>query len=87
MRRVSGRVGTSDLAGGTGVEREAELARMLGGTDGATARAHARDLLGDRGRRSARPRAPLAPARRLSLTLGPAPIPSLDAVLPHLGRR
>ena len=43
-RRGSAR---SDLRrSSTGVDREAELARMLGGTDGATARAHARDLLG-----------------------------------------
>jgi DNA repair protein RecN (Recombination protein N) len=42
---TSGRVGTSDVRVVTGRDREAELARMLGGTDGATARAHARDLL------------------------------------------
>jgi DNA repair protein RecN (Recombination protein N) len=45
----AGRVGTSDLRLVTGADREAELARMLGGTDGATARAHARDLLGTAG--------------------------------------
>jgi len=43
---TGGRVGTSDLRQVTGRERESELARMLGGTDGAAARAHARDLLG-----------------------------------------
>jgi DNA repair protein RecN (Recombination protein N) len=42
---TSGRVGTSDVRVVAGRDREAELARMLGGTDGATARAHARDLL------------------------------------------
>ncbi len=52
----SGRIGTSDLRRVEGVEREAELARMLGGTDGATARAHARDLLGSTS-------APARPAR------------------------
>ncbi|MET0966550.1 MAG: DNA repair protein RecN [Nakamurella sp.] len=41
-----GRVGTSDLRQVSGSAREVELARMLGGTDGAAARAHARDLLG-----------------------------------------
>ncbi|MEP6560356.1 MAG: DNA repair protein RecN [Nakamurella sp.] len=41
-----GRVGTSDVRQVSGRAREIELARMLGGTDGATARAHARDLLG-----------------------------------------
>jgi DNA repair protein RecN (Recombination protein N) len=41
-----GRVGTSDVRQVEGRDREVELARMLGGTDGATARAHARDLLG-----------------------------------------
>jgi DNA repair protein RecN (Recombination protein N) len=43
---TGGRVGTSDVRQVTGRDREAELARMLGGTDGASARAHARDLLG-----------------------------------------
>ncbi len=41
----SGRVGTSDVRRVSGRARESELARMLGGTDGATARAHARDLM------------------------------------------
>ena len=41
-----GRVGTSDVRLVAGDDREVELARMLGGTDGATARAHARDLIG-----------------------------------------
>jgi DNA repair protein RecN (Recombination protein N) len=41
----SGRVGTSNVRLVAGRDREVELARMLGGTDGATARAHARDLL------------------------------------------
>jgi DNA repair protein RecN (Recombination protein N) len=39
-------VGTSDVRQVEGRDREVELARMLGGTDGATALAHARDLLG-----------------------------------------
>jgi DNA repair protein RecN (Recombination protein N) len=40
-----GAVGRSDLRVVAGVAREVELARMLGGTDGSSARAHARDLL------------------------------------------
>src|SRR6478752_1887817 len=57
-----GRIGTSDVRPVTGDDREVELARMLGGTDGASARAHARDLLGSASRplravRSSRPRA------------------------------
>jgi DNA repair protein RecN (Recombination protein N) len=57
-----GRIGTSDVRPVTGDDREVELARMLGGTDGASARAHARDLLGSTSRplravRSSRPRA------------------------------
>ena len=47
---TSGRVGTSDVRVVAGRDREVELARMLGGTDGATARAHARDLLAHRDR-------------------------------------
>ena len=43
---AGGVVGASDLRVVVGAEREAELARMLGGTDGISARAHARDLLG-----------------------------------------
>ncbi len=41
----AGRVGTSNLRRVEGPDREAELARMLGGTEGVTARAHARELL------------------------------------------
>src|SRR6476469_3211754 len=41
-----GRVGTSDVRLVAGDDREVELARMIGGTDGATAWAHARDLIG-----------------------------------------
>ncbi len=41
-----GAVGRSDLRVVAGVDREVELARMLGGTNGSSARAHARDLLG-----------------------------------------
>ena len=41
----SGRIGTSNVRPVTGRERERELARMLGGTNGTTARAHARELL------------------------------------------
>jgi DNA repair protein RecN (Recombination protein N) len=41
----SGRIGTSNVRLVTGRERERELARMLGGTNGPAARAHARDLL------------------------------------------
>jgi DNA repair protein RecN (Recombination protein N) len=52
----AGRVGTSNLRRVEGAEREAELARMLGGTEGATARAHARDLLAGTGRATRRPR-------------------------------
>lgn len=42
---TSGRVGTSDVRVVAGPAREVELARMLGGTDGASAKAHARDLI------------------------------------------
>ncbi len=42
---TSGRVGTSDVRVVAGPDREVELARMLGGTDGASAKAHARDLI------------------------------------------
>jgi DNA repair protein RecN (Recombination protein N) len=42
---ADGTVGASSVRLVAGVDREAELARMLGGTDGATARAHAADLL------------------------------------------
>ena len=60
-----GRVGTSDVRLVAGDDREVELARMLGGTDGATARAHARDLLGTAaGRSTARRRS--APRRQLT---------------------
>ena len=41
----SGRIGTSNVRLVTGRDRERELARMLGGTSGTTARAHARELL------------------------------------------
>jgi DNA repair protein RecN (Recombination protein N) len=41
----SGRIGTSNVRLVTGRDRERELARMLGGTNGSTARAHARELL------------------------------------------
>ncbi len=47
-------VGSSAVRQVTGPQRELELARMLGGTDGATARAHAADLLTSAG--SPRPR-------------------------------
>ena len=50
----SGRVGTSNVRMVAGREREVELARMLGGTDNATARAHARDLLHTAGSPSVR---------------------------------
>jgi DNA repair protein RecN (Recombination protein N) len=40
-----GIVGASSVRSVEGAERQAELARMLGGTDGAAARAHAADLL------------------------------------------
>lgn len=43
--RGGGLVGRSDLKPVTGADRELELARMLGGDDGPTAQAHARDLL------------------------------------------
>ncbi|TKV56174.1 DNA repair protein RecN [Nakamurella flava] len=43
--RGGGLVGRSDLKPVQGQAREAELARMLGGDDGPTAQAHARDLL------------------------------------------
>ena len=60
----SGRIGTSDVRVVAGRDREAELARMLGGTDGAAARAHARDLL-DRAAAGRPARAPRAlPAGR-----------------------
>ncbi|HEY5878596.1 MAG TPA: DNA repair protein RecN [Nakamurella sp.] len=41
----SGRIGTSNVRQVGGRDRERELARMLGGTNGPAARAHARDLL------------------------------------------
>lgn len=41
----SGRIGTSNVRPVAGRDRERELARMLGGTNGTTARAHARELL------------------------------------------
>lgn len=41
----SGRIGTSNVRLVAGRDRERELARMLGGTNGTTARAHARELL------------------------------------------
>jgi DNA repair protein RecN (Recombination protein N) len=41
----AGRIGTSNVRLVTGRDRERELARMLGGTNGSTARAHARELL------------------------------------------
>ena len=44
---VDGRVGASAVRAVHGEERVAELARMLGGRDGATARAHAADLLAE----------------------------------------
>jgi DNA repair protein RecN (Recombination protein N) len=46
----SGRIGTSNVRLVTGRDRERELARMLGGTNGPAARAHARDLLAAAGR-------------------------------------
>lgn len=46
----SGRIGTSNVRLVTGRDRERELARMLGGTNGTTARAHARELLTAAGR-------------------------------------
>ncbi len=52
----SGRVGTSNLRRVERADREAELARMLGGTEGATARAHARDLLLSTGKATRAPR-------------------------------
>ncbi len=42
---ADGTVGVSSVREVTGEQREAELARMLGGTDGTVARAHAADLL------------------------------------------
>jgi DNA repair protein RecN (Recombination protein N) len=42
---ASGRIGTSNVRLVAGRDRERELARMLGGTNGTTARAHARELL------------------------------------------
>ena len=79
----SGRIGTSDLRRVAGVDREAELARMLGGTDGATARAHARDLLGSTAR-------PAAPAFRDPASAPPPPDapqhPSLPQHLQHPSR-
>jgi len=59
-----GRVGTSDVRQVAGTDREAELARMLGGTDGATARAHARDLLGTAARPTPRQGAKQESSRR-----------------------
>ena len=56
---TSGRVGTSDVRVVAGPDREVELARMLGGTDGASAKAHARDLI-------ATATAPLRPRSRSS---------------------
>jgi len=45
-----GRIGTSNVRMVVGRARERELARMLGGTNGPAARAHARDLLSAAGR-------------------------------------
>ncbi len=59
---ADGHVGTSDLREVSDADREAELARMLGGTDGDIARAHARDLL--------------ASAARTAGTVSPAPAPA-----------
>ena len=60
-----GRVGTSDVRVVAGADREAELARMLGGTDGATARAHARrpDRYRDRSGASGQKLAPISHRR------------------------
>lgn len=65
--RGGGMVGRSDLKPVSGQAREAELARMLGGDDGPTAQAHARDLLAAAAhRRSSTDDAgrPVAPPRR-----------------------
>jgi DNA repair protein RecN (Recombination protein N) len=51
----SGRIGTSNVRRVTGRDRERELARMLGGTNGSTARAHARELLAAAGRTGVTP--------------------------------
>ena len=77
-----GRVGTSDVRLVAGDDREVELARMLGGTDGATARAHARDLIGtaagpvrslSSGRAAARAASPADPCCRARRDPGSAP--------------
>ncbi len=61
----AGRIGTSDVRMVTGRDRERELARMLGGTNGPAARAHARDLLSAAGRSGAAGRsAGTVPLRR-----------------------
>jgi DNA repair protein RecN (Recombination protein N) len=57
---ADGTVGASAVRRVDGDERMAELARMLGGTDGAAARAHAADLLAVAGRRPATGRRPVA---------------------------
>ena len=57
---TSGRVGTSDVRVVAGPAREVELARMLGGTDGASAKAHARDLIAT----AVMPEPPVKPKRR-----------------------
>jgi DNA repair protein RecN (Recombination protein N) len=57
---TSGRVGTSDVRVVAGPAREVELARMLGGTDGASAKAHARDLIAT----AVTPEPPVKPKRR-----------------------
>lgn len=57
---TSGRVGTSDVRVVAGTAREVELARMLGGTDGASAKAHARDLIAT----AVMPEPPVKPKRR-----------------------
>ena len=65
----SGRVGTSNVRPVDGEDREAELARMLGGTDGATARAHARDLLQTAGTPPIRiPRTPVPRTRQRAIS-------------------
>jgi DNA repair protein RecN (Recombination protein N) len=48
---ADGIVGASAVRRVEGIDREAELARMLGGTDGSTARAHAAELLAAAGSR------------------------------------
>ncbi len=58
-------VGSSAVRQVEGVDRELELARMLGGTEGATATAHAADLLRSVRERSERPTGTAAaPSRR-----------------------